>query len=63
MRGVFILVAFFPIATFTERIFAVIKPGNLRSAAVARRIGMQWIERTNRYYGGEELDLFVADRE
>jgi ribosomal-protein-alanine N-acetyltransferase len=46
-----------------ERIFAVIKPGNLRSAAVARRIGMQWIERTNRYYGGEELDLFVADRE
>jgi len=46
-----------------ERIFAVIKPGNLRSSAVARRIGMQWIERTNRYYGGEELDLFVADRE
>lgn len=46
-----------------ERIFAVIKPGNIRSAAVARRIGMQLIERTNRYYGGEELDLYVADRE
>ena len=46
-----------------ERIFAVIKPGNIRSAAVARRIGMQLVERTNRYYGGEELDLYVADRE
>jgi len=46
-----------------ERIFAVIKPGNIRSAAVARRIGMQLVERTKRYYGGEELDLYVADRE
>lgn len=46
-----------------DRIFAVIKPDNVRSLAVARRIGMQWRERTNRYYGGEELDLYVADRE
>jgi len=41
-----------------ERIFAVVKPGNDRSVAVARRIGMQWLERTTQYYNGEELDLF-----
>jgi RimJ/RimL family protein N-acetyltransferase len=46
-----------------ERIFAVIKPGNARSVAVARRIGMQLLERTSKYYGGEELDLYIADRE
>ena len=46
-----------------ERIFAVIKPGNARSVAVARRIGMHLLERTNKYYGGEELDLYIADRE
>ena len=46
-----------------DRIFAVIKPENVRSVAVAERIGMRWLESTNRYYAGEELDLFVAERD
>jgi RimJ/RimL family protein N-acetyltransferase len=46
-----------------DRILAVIKPGNVRSVAVAERIGMRYLERTNRYYGGEELDVFVIERE
>src|SRR5262245_14288680 len=46
-----------------EKILAVIKPENVRSAAVAQRIGMRYLERTNRYYGGEEVDVFVIERE
>ena len=45
-----------------DYILAVIKPENVRSAAVARRIGMRWLERTDRYYDGEELDVFVTER-
>jgi len=46
-----------------DRILAVLKPGNIRSAAVARRLGMRYLETTNRYYNGEELDVFVTERE
>lgn len=46
-----------------DRIVAVVKPGNLRSAAVAVRIGMAWSERVTRYYTGEELDLYAIGRE
>src|SRR5262245_54805227 len=46
-----------------DRILAVVRPENVRSAAVARRIGMRWLERTNRYYDGEEVDVFVIERE
>src|SRR4029079_8793432 len=45
-----------------ERIIAVIKPQNVRSGAVAKRIGMRWLEKTNRFYGGEELNVYVKDR-
>jgi RimJ/RimL family protein N-acetyltransferase len=46
-----------------ERIIAVIKPGNVRSEAVAKRIGMRWLEKTNRFYGGEELNVYVKTPE
>jgi RimJ/RimL family protein N-acetyltransferase len=46
-----------------DRILAVVRPENVRSVAVARRIGMRYLERTNRYYGGEEVDVFVIERE
>jgi RimJ/RimL family protein N-acetyltransferase len=46
-----------------DRIVAVIRPANARSAAVALRIGMGWLERVNRYYGGEALDLYAIERE
>lgn len=39
-------------------IFAVLTPDNVASAAVARRLGMVHIGRTDRYYDGEELELF-----
>jgi len=45
-----------------DQILAVVEPANHRSAAVARRIGMQWLERTTRYYGGISLDLFGVMR-
>ena len=35
------------------RICALVNPQNIRSAAVARRIGLQWMETTNRYYDGD----------
>ena len=40
-------------------VFAVIRPDNSRSAAVARRLGMELISQTNRYYG-HVLDVYVA---
>ena|SRR5262245_14178713 len=46
-----------------DRILAVIKPGNVRSAAVAHRIGMHWLEKSDRFYNGEELDVFVMEQE
>jgi RimJ/RimL family protein N-acetyltransferase len=37
-------------------LFAVIRPGNHRGVATARRVGMDWVGETNKYYG---LDLQV----
>jgi RimJ/RimL family protein N-acetyltransferase len=42
-----------------DEILAVVAPANARSAAVARRIGMSWRDRTTRYYDGISLDLFL----
>jgi RimJ/RimL family protein N-acetyltransferase len=42
------------------RIHAVVKPGNLRSMAVCRRLGMEHHGRTNRYYG-TEVEHFTVD--
>lgn len=33
-----------------EEIFAVVRPGNARAEAVARRIGMEWVGETGKYY-------------
>jgi RimJ/RimL family protein N-acetyltransferase len=32
-------------------VFAVVRPGNRRGIAVARRVGMEWIGETAKYYG------------
>jgi RimJ/RimL family protein N-acetyltransferase len=40
-------------------VFAVVRPDNVRSLAVCRRLGMQALGRTSTYYG-TELRLFVV---
>lgn len=44
------------------RIHAVVEPDNARSTAVARRIGMRHLGRTDRFYG-KTLELFAITRE
>jgi RimJ/RimL family protein N-acetyltransferase len=34
-----------------EELFAVVRPSNARAAAVALRIGMEWVGETDKYYG------------
>ena len=34
-----------------EELFAVVRPSNTRAAAVALRIGMEWVGETDKYYG------------
>ncbi|WP_370950270.1 GNAT family N-acetyltransferase [Amycolatopsis sp. cg5] len=34
-----------------NEIFAVVRPGNIRAAAVLRRVGMQWVGETGKYFG------------
>lgn len=38
---------------------AIVKPGNDRSMAVARKLGMKPLGRTTKYYDGLEAELFV----
>jgi RimJ/RimL family protein N-acetyltransferase len=48
-----------------EEVFAVVRPDNAASIAVCRRLGMEELGRTDRYYG-TELELFrlgAADRQ
>lgn len=33
-----------------DEIFAVVRPGNTRAVAVARRMGMEWVGETGKYY-------------
>jgi RimJ/RimL family protein N-acetyltransferase len=40
-------------------VFAVVRPDNAKSLAVCRRVGMEALGRTWKYYGAE-LELFVA---
>jgi RimJ/RimL family protein N-acetyltransferase len=40
-------------ANGVSEVYAVIRPGNARSAAVARRLGMQYVGRTDKYFGVE----------
>jgi RimJ/RimL family protein N-acetyltransferase len=37
--------------TGIEEVFAIVRPGNERSTAVARRLGMEYVGRTEKYYG------------
>ena len=37
--------------TGIEEVFAIVRPGNQRSSAVARRLGMEYVGRTEKYYG------------
>jgi RimJ/RimL family protein N-acetyltransferase len=32
-------------------VFAVVRPGNTRGVATARRVGMEWVGETDKYYG------------
>jgi hypothetical protein len=32
-------------------VFAVVRPGNKRGVATARRVGMEWVGETDKYYG------------
>ncbi|MQA78641.1 MAG: GNAT family N-acetyltransferase [Streptosporangiales bacterium] len=34
-----------------EELFAVVRPRNARGAATARRVGMDWVGETDKYYG------------
>jgi RimJ/RimL family protein N-acetyltransferase len=34
-----------------HEVFAVMRPGNTRSAALAKRLGMTWVGETDKYYG------------
>jgi len=42
-----------------DEVFAVSRPSNTRAAATARRIGMEWVGETEKYYG-LRLDVFRA---
>jgi [ribosomal protein S5]-alanine N-acetyltransferase len=43
-------------AESASEVFAVIRPGNDRAAWIARRLGMEWVGETSKYY---DLDLTV----
>jgi RimJ/RimL family protein N-acetyltransferase len=34
-----------------SEVFAVVRPGNRRAEATARRVGMEWVGETSKYYG------------
>jgi RimJ/RimL family protein N-acetyltransferase len=43
-------VAHFAFASGVDEIFAVVRPRNARGAATARRVGMEWVGETDKYY-------------
>ena len=45
----------------TDEIFAVARPANHRAAAAARRMGMDWVGQTEKYYN-TRLDVFRLRR-
>ncbi|NJP31785.1 GNAT family N-acetyltransferase [Micromonospora thermarum] len=48
-------------ATGTREIYAVVTPGNDRSMAVCRRLGMTHVGRRTDWYGGTEVETFVLE--
>lgn len=45
----------------TDEVFAVARPANQRAAAAARRMGMDWVGQTDKYYN-TKLDVFRLRR-
>jgi len=43
-------VAHYAFASGADELFAVVRPRNARGAATARRIGMEWVGETEKYY-------------
>ncbi|MER7456128.1 GNAT family N-acetyltransferase [Micromonospora sp. NPDC126480] len=46
-------------ASGSREIYAVVTPGNDRSTAVCRRLGMTYVGRRTDWYGGTEVETFV----
>ena len=46
-------------ATGNRAVYAVVTPGNERSIAVCRRLGMTYVGRRTDWYGGTEVETFV----
>lgn len=46
-------------ATGNREVYAVVTPGNERSMAVCRRLGMTYLGRRTDWYGGTEVETFV----
>ncbi|MFJ2605331.1 GNAT family N-acetyltransferase [Streptomyces sp. NPDC091279] len=44
-------VAHYAFASGVDELFAVVRPRNERGAATARRVGMEWVGETDKYYG------------
>ncbi|RZS80017.1 RimJ/RimL family protein N-acetyltransferase [Motilibacter rhizosphaerae] len=44
-------VAQYAFSEAVEEVFAVVRPSNERATAVARRLGMEWVGETDKYYG------------
>ena len=45
-----------------DEVLATIIPGNEASVAVARKLGMEHVERTTKYYDGVEFDVYRLRR-
>ncbi|MET7995693.1 GNAT family N-acetyltransferase [Amycolatopsis sp. NPDC005232] len=54
-------IAHYAFAAGTDEIFAVARPANQRGAAAARRMGMEWVGQTDKYYD-TRLDVFRLRR-
>ncbi|KAB8194237.1 GNAT family N-acetyltransferase [Nonomuraea phyllanthi] len=54
-------IAHYAFGAGTDEVFAVSRPANQRAAAAARRMGMDWVGQTDKYYN-TRLDVFRLRR-